>query len=465
MWAGGWVGVGRSGLEWVGSAGRPCAREGRWAGEGGCPRPARLQDALALRGVGQRHKDAARHAADHSVVQVLCGSGWGGVRGGGVGRGEGGVRVRSGGSNGHELAGARRGKERAAGVPSAAAARLLPPQVRTMGRLVAASTSTRSCCLVRRPSQCCGAGARWRGEGWGVTGGGEHGSGSAAACPPRHRPMPRSPCRPHAAPRTVIHSFFILRSASCSLDDWPRLERNESISSTKITDGDSLCASANSALHPCGRARGGAGRTRRRRWRSAGATPSWAAGRRSTGAGRLRCYPARIPPRRAPHLTRRSPSPNHLDVMALMLTLMKWAPDSEATALASMVLPVPGGPNSSRPGRGYADWPVGGLVRGRAVQGWAGRRARRACACGSPALPCWCPAPPRCQRTLGGLGQRATHEQLGALQRQDDDLRGTPGGAGRGGAVNSHQPGAAASPAANLRLHSCVAACAGPQCT
>ena len=47
---------------------------------------------------------------------------------------------------------------------------------------------------------------------------------------------------------TVMNSFFILRSASCSLLDWPRLERKESISSTKMTLGDSLWARPKSAL-------------------------------------------------------------------------------------------------------------------------------------------------------------------------------------------------------------------------
>lgn len=51
------------------------------------------------------------------------------------------------------------------------------------------------------------------------------------------------------------------------------------------------------------------------------------------------------PAQRAP-----SPAPHIAD----MLTLMKWAPLSEATALASIVLPVPGGPKSSRPARGWA---------------------------------------------------------------------------------------------------------------
>lgn len=41
---------------------------------------------------------------------------------------------------------------------------------------------------------------------------------------------------------------FILRSASCSFEDWPRLERKESISSTKMTEGESLWARPNRAL-------------------------------------------------------------------------------------------------------------------------------------------------------------------------------------------------------------------------
>lgn len=64
------------------------------------------------------------------------------------------------------------------------------------------------------------------------------------------------------------------------------------------------------------------------------------------------------------HLTSRSPSPNHFDVIADMLTLMKCAPLSLATALASIVLPVPGGPNSSRPAAQARTNQVQGQVRG-----------------------------------------------------------------------------------------------------
>lgn len=39
----------------------------------------------------------------------------------------------------------------------------------------------------------------------------------------------------------------------------------------------------------------------------------------------------------------------HLDVSEDADTLKKVASDSEATALASMVFPLPGGPNRSRP--------------------------------------------------------------------------------------------------------------------
>ena len=44
-----------------------------------------------------------------------------------------------------------------------------------------------------------------------------------------------------------------------------------------------------------------------------------------------------------------SPSPNHLDATLLALILKKLNFDSVATAFASNVLPVPGGPNSNTP--------------------------------------------------------------------------------------------------------------------
>lgn len=44
-----------------------------------------------------------------------------------------------------------------------------------------------------------------------------------------------------------------------------------------------------------------------------------------------------------------SPSPTHFDVIELTDMLRKLAPDCTATAFASSVLPVPGGPNSRMP--------------------------------------------------------------------------------------------------------------------
>mmetsp|Transcript_5777 Transcript_5777/g.10013 ORF Transcript_5777/g.10013 Transcript_5777/m.10013 type:complete len:273 (-) Transcript_5777:778-1596(-) len=52
-----------------------------------------------------------------------------------------------------------------------------------------------------------------------------------------------------------------------------------------------------------------------------------------------------------------SPSPNHLLATLDMDTLMKFAPASVATALASMVLPVPGGPKRRMPRQGLARFP------------------------------------------------------------------------------------------------------------
>lgn len=50
-----------------------------------------------------------------------------------------------------------------------------------------------------------------------------------------------------------------------------------------------------------------------------------------------------------PHRTYFSPSPNHLLASADMEMFRKLAPDSAATARASIVLPVPGGPKSRTP--------------------------------------------------------------------------------------------------------------------
>jgi hypothetical protein len=44
-----------------------------------------------------------------------------------------------------------------------------------------------------------------------------------------------------------------------------------------------------------------------------------------------------------------SPSPNHFEPIEAMDIAIKFAPDSVATAFASIVLPVPGGPNKRMP--------------------------------------------------------------------------------------------------------------------
>jgi hypothetical protein len=48
----------------------------------------------------------------------------------------------------------------------------------------------------------------------------------------------------------------------------------------------------------------------------------------------------------------RSLSPRYLDASVEEVTLKKVVPHSDATALASIVLPVPGGPNISTPFHG-----------------------------------------------------------------------------------------------------------------
>uniref|UniRef100_A0A0A9CK03 Uncharacterized protein n=1 Tax=Arundo donax TaxID=35708 RepID=A0A0A9CK03_ARUDO len=53
-----------------------------------------------------------------------------------------------------------------------------------------------------------------------------------------------------------------------------------------------------------------------------------------------------------------SSSPNHFDVMVDIDTLMKLAPASLAIALASIVFPVPGGPNSKIPRQGLRSPPL-----------------------------------------------------------------------------------------------------------
>ena len=62
-------------------------------------------------------------------------------------------------------------------------------------------------------------------------------------------------------------------------------------------------------------------------------------------------------PQVKPTLTYFSASPNHFEPREDGPTEMKFAPDSEATAFASMVLPVPGGPNNSTPLVGFVNWP------------------------------------------------------------------------------------------------------------
>lgn len=51
-----------------------------------------------------------------------------------------------------------------------------------------------------------------------------------------------------------------------------------------------------------------------------------------------------------------SPSPNHLLATLDMDTLIKFAPASVATAFASMVLPVPGGPGDIKEGSIWGPW-------------------------------------------------------------------------------------------------------------
>uniref|UniRef100_A0A7C9DUR7 Uncharacterized protein n=1 Tax=Opuntia streptacantha TaxID=393608 RepID=A0A7C9DUR7_OPUST len=53
-----------------------------------------------------------------------------------------------------------------------------------------------------------------------------------------------------------------------------------------------------------------------------------------------------------------SPSPNHLDVMLDIEIFMKFAPASVATAFASIVFPVPGGPNKRMPLQGLVNCPL-----------------------------------------------------------------------------------------------------------
>ena len=142
----------------------------------------------------------------------------------------------------------------------------------------------------------------------------------------------------------------------------------------------------------------------------------------------------------------------HLLVMADMLTLMKCAPLSEATALASIVLPVPGGPNSSRPAGGARRGGFSIMVRHTArqkglLQHQAGTQAtrlagerpdaravfterqqalRRYCSSHATERQClitWQGTRRRAMLlTFGGFGEGATSEQLWALQRQDDHL-------------------------------------------
>uniref|UniRef100_A0A7C9D5V8 Uncharacterized protein n=1 Tax=Opuntia streptacantha TaxID=393608 RepID=A0A7C9D5V8_OPUST len=100
----------------------------------------------------------------------------------------------------------------------------------------------------------------------------------------------------------TMNSFFIFLIASCS-PGFSRLPSMLSTSSTKMTLGAILLARENTAL------------------------------------------------------TYFSPSPNHFDVILDMEMLMKFAPASVATAFASIVLPVPGGPNKSIPLHGFVNCP------------------------------------------------------------------------------------------------------------
>mmetsp|Transcript_11585 Transcript_11585/g.48680 ORF Transcript_11585/g.48680 Transcript_11585/m.48680 type:complete len:352 (+) Transcript_11585:449-1504(+) len=115
--------------------------------------------------------------------------------------------------------------------------------------------------------------------------------------------MTRSSERVFMPSQLLMNSFLILRIASCSLEDDARLLSIESISSMNMTVGAILLASEKSAL------------------------------------------------------THFSPSPNHLEAMLDIETLMKFAPASVATARASIVLPVPGGPNRSTPLHGCVRLP------------------------------------------------------------------------------------------------------------
>mmetsp|Transcript_25253 Transcript_25253/g.41550 ORF Transcript_25253/g.41550 Transcript_25253/m.41550 type:complete len:208 (-) Transcript_25253:3784-4407(-) len=101
----------------------------------------------------------------------------------------------------------------------------------------------------------------------------------------------------------LMNSFLILRVASCS-PCFSRLPSMLSTSSIKITAGEILEARVNTAR------------------------------------------------------TYFSPSPNHLEAIADMVILMKFAPASVATALANMVLPVPGGPNNRMPLHGLVRLPL-----------------------------------------------------------------------------------------------------------
>lgn len=62
----------------------------------------------------------------------------------------------------------------------------------------------------------------------------------------------------------------------------------------------------------------------------------------------------------------RSDSPRYLDASVEDDTLKKVVPHSVATALASIVLPVPGGPNMRTPFHGRRmPWKKSGMRRGR----------------------------------------------------------------------------------------------------
>jgi len=143
------------------------------------------------------------------------------------------------------------------------------------------------------------------------------------------------------------------RDPSCSPDappSPPRCPIIESISSKKMVDGAwYLCVDNAAALYGSAVPKGGGGVSKRLRERTAGALRR-APPRRKP----IRSPPLRMdvpPPPRTCHLARSkstrtsfSESPRYLETMDEALMLKKVVLHSVATAFASMVLPVPGGP-------------------------------------------------------------------------------------------------------------------------